>query len=450
MMPGMVFDDRAGDGDRREFCPSLRPGRRLQVIWLVVTVAAILVAGGRAAHAQLDYVARFTFEKPAYRVGEPVFCTFTIRNTGTRPFAFSYRSPWRALGSNPPKEPRFRVTDAKGRRLPDPSPKPCGGAKEGVVYGFVSLPPGGIHRERWLLNQWARLTEPGRYFVRAERRLPLLGFDPVTEGLAKKPLAFALAINELSFVLKPATEDELRPLLEPYLKAFDDPAGGTGDLSESVLVATALPKPYFLDSLVRLARPIPEEHRWDPRRGLEGLARLGTAPAWAAILETARGDKTKGTADDPALRGYAILLLGEKGDPRFVAPLVSMLPSAPEEIRGDILRALGFFHSPRANQSLFERLHSSEPRDRVNAILGLRNLETKDAVPALIAMLTDPEPAVRQVANFALRSLTGAGITLSASAGKADARRASAQWHAWWRAHNSTFTPPRAPPCHDW
>ena len=329
-------------------------------------LATLLVAGERAARAQVDYVARFTFEKPAYRVGEPVFCTFTIRNTGTRPFAFSYRSPWRALGSNLPKEPRFRVADAKGRRLPDPAPKPCGGAKEGVVYGFVSLPPGGTQRERWLLNQWARLSEPGRYFVRAERRLPLLGFDPVTEGLSKKPLAFALAINELSFELKPATEDELQPLLEPYLKAFDDPARGTSDLSEPVLVATALPKPYFLDRLVRLARPSPDEHRWDARRGLEGLARLGTAPAWAAILEIARGGERNGAADDPALRGYAILLLGEKGDPGFVAPLLSMLPGASEEIRGDILRALGFFHSPRANQALFERLHSSEPSDRVN------------------------------------------------------------------------------------
>ncbi len=450
-MLGMVFDERPAAGNPRGFCPSLCPGRRLRVIWLAMTVGAVFATGERAAQAQVDYVARFTLEKPTYRVGEPVFCTFTILNTGTRPFAFSFRSPWRALGSNLPKEPRFRVTDAKGRRLPDPAPKPCGGAKEGVVYGFVSLPPGGTHRERWLLNQWARLSEPGRFLVRAERRLPLLGFDPMTEAMSKKPLAFALAINELSFELKPATEDELRPLLDPYLKAFDDPKAG--DLSESVLVATALPKPYFLDRLVRLARPIlddPSADGWDPRRGLEGLARLGTAPAWAAILDTARGDKTKGTAVDPALRGYAILLLGEKGDPGFVAPLVSMLPSAPDEIRGDILRALGFFHNPRANQALFERLHSPEPSDRVNAILGLRNLETKDAVPALIAMLTDPEPEVRQVANFALQSLTGASVTLSASAGKADAERASTQWHVWWRAHNSTFIPPRAPPCHDW
>jgi len=80
----------------------------------------------------------------------------------------------------------------------------------------------------------------------------------------------------------------------------------------------------------------------------------------------------------------------------------------------------------------------------------LRNLETKDVVPALIAMVTDPEPEVRQVANFALRSLTGASITLSASTGEADAEHASAQWHAWWRAHIATFTPPRVAPCHDW
>src|SRR5438067_9183750 len=138
---------------------------RLQTFRIALALAVSLFVFTRPARSQESYVARFILEKTIYRVGEPVFCTFTVRNTGTRPFAFSYRSPWRALGSNLPKEPRFRVADAKGRRLPDPAPKPCGGAKEGVVYGFVSLPPGGTHRERWLLNQWARLSEPGRYFV---------------------------------------------------------------------------------------------------------------------------------------------------------------------------------------------------------------------------------------------------------------------------------------------
>lgn len=449
-MPGMVFNQKPTDADSAKFGSSERFGRGLNALNIAVAFATSLVAWAPFARAQVNYVARFTLEKSVYRVGEPVFCTFEIRNTGTPPFAFSYRSPWRALGSRLPKEPQFQVTDAKGRRLPDPAPKPCGGAREGVVYGFVSLPPGGTHRERWLLNQWAKLSAPGHYSVHAERRLPLVGINPSTEQLSKEPLAFALAVNELSFELMPATEDELRPLLDPYLRALDDPKAG--ELSGSVLVASTLPRTYFLDRLVRLANPQPSEQRWDRRRGLEGLARLGTPPAWAAILDVARGSgaKERENTDDLALRGYAILLLGERGDPAFVGPLVAMLPSAPQEIRGDILRTLGFFHSPRANQALFERLHSTVTTDRVNSILGLRNLESKNAVPALMAMVTDPEPEVRQVANFALQNLTGVRIPLEGAAGKAEAETVSAHWHAWWREHNSSFTPPRPAPCRDW
>jgi len=36
------------------------------------------------------------------------------------------------------------------------------------------------------------------------------------------------------------------------------------------------------------------------------------------------------------------------------------------------------------------------------------------------------------------------------AAGKAEAETVSAHWHAWWREHNSSFTPPRPAPCRDW
>src|SRR5437879_493375 len=49
MMLGMVFDERPADGVPRGFCPGLCSGRRLQVVWLVVTVPSLLVAGGRPA-----------------------------------------------------------------------------------------------------------------------------------------------------------------------------------------------------------------------------------------------------------------------------------------------------------------------------------------------------------------------------------------------------------------
>ena len=74
------------------------------------------------------------------------------------------------------------VTDSRGPRLPDPGPRPCGSPQGTTVYGSVTLPPGQVHTERWLLNQWAQFAAPGRYHVRAERRLALLQPDPQAES----------------------------------------------------------------------------------------------------------------------------------------------------------------------------------------------------------------------------------------------------------------------------
>src|SRR5713226_9480151 len=86
-------------------------------------------------HAQVSYVARFTLEKQKFLQGEPIFCDFVIQNTGARTFSFRYRSPDRILNRDLENEPHFSVTTKNGRPLPDPAPKPCGGAKGRAVYG---------------------------------------------------------------------------------------------------------------------------------------------------------------------------------------------------------------------------------------------------------------------------------------------------------------------------
>ena len=148
------------------------------------------------------------------------------------------------------------------------------------------------------------------------------------------------------------------------------------------------------------------------------------------------------------LRAYAIALLGEKRDKAVLPALLGMVESV--ELRGDVLQTLGFFDDPRASQVLFEKLHAPKALDRVNAILGLRNRENKDVVPALLAMLNDPAVQVRQVANFALQSLTGQRFVLSARASRAESARVSARWRAWWREKGTSFVPVRQPPCRDW
>jgi len=436
----------------KDCCPLVRSsrGERLPLataLWLGWAAGLLLPV---VATAQVSYVARFALEKQTFLLGEPIFCKFTIENTGSQVLAFSYRTPSRILNPELEGEPRFTVSEENGQPLPDPAPKPCGGAKGSAVYGSVTLPPGQIHSERWLVNQWARFSRPGRYRSRAERRLPLLGANARTQEFSPSPVAYALAINELSFAVTPATETELRATFQPYLKILEKPA--VSNASEAALVLTTLPQPFLLEQLAALANAPAAERRWDRQQALEGLARLGTRAAWEEIRRIAQGvrlSQAKGPADDP-LRAYAVQLLGEKGDPEFLPPLLEMLSTGPETLRGEVLRALGLFHDPRANQVLFQKLHSQVANDRVNAILGLRNLESKDAIPALIAMLSDPGAQVRQVAHFALQGLTGQKFKLSSGASRAESARIAEQWRAWWREHGASFVPARPAPSQDW
>ena len=422
-------------------------GRMLQLSLFFIAVGMNSMSG----LAQVNYSVHFEMEKPKFLLGEPIFCRFVIRNTGSKVFVFRYRSPTRGLASDYDQEPRFRVTDLRGQRLPDPGPRPCGAPQGTAVYGSVTLPPGQVHTERWLLNQWAKFTTTGRYHVRAERRLALLQVGKPEE----KPAAFAMAMDELSVQIVRSTRAQIEAAFQPYLAAVKN--SKDPNPAEAVVVLTSLPQLFFFDQLRAMASA-GKPDRWDRRDAVDGLARLDTPASWTAILKLFRGTDTAAgsgiqdaaePAEDP-LRSYALLLLAEKGDPAFIPTFVEMLAKSAEPMRGDILRALGFFHDARAYQPLFDNLHSAQVTDRMNSILGLKNLGTKDVIPALLAALNDPEVQVRQVANFALEGLTGHKVAVYADPSGEESARIADNWHAWWREHAGSFSPPRPAPCHDW
>lgn len=421
---------------------------------LLFLVLAALFIPTESARAQINFEARFTFEKQKFLLGEPIFCDFVIRNTGTQIFYFRYRSPDRILNRDLENEPHFAVTGKDGRRVLDAAPQRCGGAKGSAVYGSVMLPPGQTHTERWLLNQWARIRRPGRYAVRADRRIALFTSEPGATG-ATPIAAYASALNELPFEVVGASEHELRAALETYIKKLDVPP--PADVAEPVMVATTLPQPFFIDKLDLLARAPASEHRWDPSQAVEGLARLDTPAAWRALVEIALGGNSPGPKQGPvrpsadeSTRAYAILLLAEKGNPAFLPTIMEITSSASPDLRQDALRSLGFFHSPRAAEVLFQKLRSPNSTDRVNAVLGLKNLGGKNSIPPILDMLNDQDDEVRQVANFALQGLTGQHFKPPASSQSAESDATAKQWHDWWLAHAATFNPTPQPPCHDW
>jgi hypothetical protein len=273
--------------------------------------------------------------------------------------------------------------------------------------------------------------------------------------LSEKTLAFALAIDELSVVVVRSTHEQIEAAYQPYLAAIKNPK--ETNPAEAVVVLTSLPQTFFLDQLSAMANP-GKPDRWDRRDILDGLARLNTPASWQGILKRFRdqdaapssGNKdTVGQPEDP-LRSYALLLLAEKSDIAFIPTFLDVLTKSAEPMRGDILRALGFFHDARASQALFDNLHSPQVTDRMNSILGLKTLGGKEVIPALIASLNDPEVQVRQVANFALEGLTGHKVAVSNTPSPEESRLVASNWHAWWRESAGRFSPPRPAPCHDW
>lgn len=401
--------------------------------------------------AKVDYEVHFGVGKQEFLAGEPVFCRFTIKNTGSEILQFAYRPTTRILNPELEQEPRFHVTDSAGKPLYDPAPQPCGGEKGSGIYGTSTLPPGQVHEEHWLLNQWARISQPGVYHVRAERRLPLLTVDPVTHKPSDKPAAFALAIDELTFQIRAPKPGELESAFEPYVKQLED-LHDTNPL-ESLYAVSTLPQPFLLPVLRNLALASTDQRRWDRSPVLEGLARLGTPEAWAVISDVAQGKGATGKSSesaDASLRSYALQLLGEKANPSFMPIVIQLAAIGSESLQGDALRTLGFFRNPQASQVLFERLHSSRTEDRMNAILGLKNLGTPNVVPALIAMLRDPESQVRQVANFALQRVTGHKFPMMPDASAREAHSNARRWEDWWQENAGRVSERDPAPCQDW
>ncbi len=387
------------------------------------------------------YTARFYLERDRYLAGEPIFSVFEIKNDGPGIFQFAYRVPSRAAGEGLEKEPTFRIRTAEGELLPDVFDRRCPGAQGSVVYGIVRLSPGQAHRERWLLNEWADLTVPGRYRVGAERRLPLHGYDRAKAEFTEKPVAFARALSrlELEVVESQSTPEGLREAMQPYRSALKEDDGVRRE--EAVLAVSKLPQPFLLDDLAELTRETGPTSRQVRLRGLEGLARLGTREAWRAVSRVAY------EAGDPATQSRAIRLLAEHGGPRHLQWLLDLVPDSNARVRAVVIQGLGAFQEPRAFQALFKYLHAEEAENRVGALLGLRDMRRKESIPSMIAMLHDPDARVRQVANFALTELTGRKVTYPAPTTADAARRAADEWKVWWQENHRSFSPPPSPDC---
>jgi len=131
--------------------------------------------------ADFKFEAGFIPEKNELMVGEAIYVTFYVRNTGDKPIYLATEGDGRNIRSY-----RFQVsaTDAQGMSVRDPNPDP------GVRVGSMLLgpppeiKPGETYSERLQLARWLVFERPGEYTVRCARPLQFPGKQEFTRDYA--------------------------------------------------------------------------------------------------------------------------------------------------------------------------------------------------------------------------------------------------------------------------
>jgi HEAT repeat protein len=125
-------------------------------------------------------------------------------------------------------------------------------------------------------------------------------------------------------------------------------------------------------------------------------------PELLSLFETSRGE-------DPRLRAYLALCLGELRDPRGIDPLLAALRDDDLQTRIYAVWSLGAIGDSRAAPPLLPLLSSEESDLRKIAAYSLGSMEAPEAAPALRALLNDPVEDVAWNAALALARQRDAG-----------------------------------------
>ena len=195
----------------------------------------------------------------------------------------------------------------------------------------------------------------------------------------------------------------------------------------------------------------------NPRRDVNSAHPLGTAPAAPPLAvgapdrpATPREDKVMTfvlKAVGPEAGRLGAELAGTEGEQRtalitdfrvrkggvYSDALVAAVLLVAADQRGPIREALAERLARMTPATLRARLGDEEAEYRRAATRALASRADRAAVPWLIPLLDDTEPAVAQAAHAALKSLTNQDLGPAPEADRADRVLSMAAWLGWWK-----------------
>jgi HEAT repeat protein len=145
--------------------------------------------------------------------------------------------------------------------------------------------------------------------------------------------------------------------------------------------------------------------RWQAAYQLSQLINVGDAKKYPNLVDDVGKVYTDAKADDPRIRQYLSMVLGNLGDRRATPLLVDGLADPAPETRIYAALALGRLHDPAAVPPLLKVFQSDERDVRKAAAYALGEIGDMRALPALGTALNDPIADVRYNAAIALARL---------------------------------------------
>lgn len=402
--------------------------RRLRGTGVLVSVlvASFALVSSPCA-AQLE--GSFSLSKPKYLAGEPVFLSFTVKNTGERPIQIPTAEPLSFCSNY-----HFEIKGVRDRWS-----LPCGGEGRGGSCASVAetLRPGKSHTDRILLNVAYDLRRPGTYSLHATHRLK---YGPADEHLSalEQSASYQDFQSQEQIVIEPSTEDELRSGFAEYLQDLDS-ADAHAKVEAAKVIAYLAPK--FLEPTILKMLDTPLLQGF----GVEGLRNLGTPTAHQMLAEFVKKSpptNVVGPYQD------ALRYLGEIGDAGDVPILLAAarVNTPDSSSRMLAIHSAGMAGGTAAVSALELELNDPSLDTQQATVRALYMTGSRTAVPVLIGLLRSPEWRVSGTAEYGLQVLT------HRSGAKTDAMNPPpsdtySKWMRWWNTDGKTATIYRADQC---
>jgi HEAT repeat protein len=145
-----------------------------------------------------------------------------------------------------------------------------------------------------------------------------------------------------------------------------------------------------------------QRERWQAAYQLSQLINVGEAKKYPDLAVQVGKVFQRAKDDDPRVRRYLAMVLGNLGDRRATPLLVDALGDQDPETRIYAVLALGRLRDPAAVPPVLSSLSKDERDVRKAAAYTLGEIGDPRAIPALAGVLNDPAPDVRYNAAIAL------------------------------------------------